>query len=76
MGTQGESGRAAAVVYSRAKQWIDMSHYTTIDAANILERPLGLTDDWQEMELKRRECLTTAVRQKREMIQQHHIDTR
>ena len=40
MGTQGESGRAAAVVYSRAKQWIDMSHYTTIDAANNLERPL------------------------------------
>ena len=30
----------AAVVHSRAKQWIDMSHYTTIDAANNLERPL------------------------------------
>ena len=29
----------AAVVHSRAKQWIDMSHYTTIDAANNLERP-------------------------------------
>ena len=29
----------AAVVHSRAKQWIEMSHYTTIDAANNLERP-------------------------------------
>ena len=42
----------------------------------FLPVPMEETGDWQEMELKRRECLTTAVRQKREMIQQHHLDTR
>ena len=42
----------------------------------FLPVPVQETDGWQEMELKRRESLTTALRQKREMIQQHHLDTR
>jgi hypothetical protein len=42
----------------------------------LLPIPVEETEGWQEMELRRRESLTTALSQKREMIQQHHIDTR
>ena len=44
------AGLAAVVhksrsVHSRAKQWIDMSLNTTIDAANNLERPIRVSWD-------------------------------
>ena len=42
----------------------------------LLPLPIEETEGWQEMELKRRECFTAALRQKREMVQQHHLDVR
>ena len=58
----------AAVVHSRAKQWIDMSLNTTIEAANNLERPRKQVDTKTRLDLEKlREAEQKEIARKAEL---------